>query len=220
MEQRPLLPAIEHDVSHVQLEAFWPTVITGPVGLGGIAARLSLLGLAARRQSANLVTSIEANRDAARTAERRRVYAAFLAAVDTTYETLTYGLEDLDKAAGESLETGKPFSASDFFPVRISSTLGRALNEVILVGSRNVVDATRPFVAIFSTFFTERGSPRIEAPRPEWAKRYREQRAAVTRAMREDLGEAPYEVYRRNQMTKNTRLSRAVPEEHDDSQLF
>lgn len=62
----------------------WPTLITGLVGVAGIAGTILAARMTARNQTANLMLSISEERNRARIADKRQVYANFIASVNET----------------------------------------------------------------------------------------------------------------------------------------
>ncbi len=57
----------------------WLTLITGLVGVAGIAGTILSARLTSRSQTANLMLSISEERKRARVTDRRQVYASFMA---------------------------------------------------------------------------------------------------------------------------------------------
>lgn len=61
--------------------ALWAALITGAVGVAGIAGTILAARMVARNQTSNLVLSINEQRDSARLVDKRQAYANYMAAL-------------------------------------------------------------------------------------------------------------------------------------------
>lgn len=69
----------------------WDVIVTGAVGIAGIGGTILATRMTGNAQTRNLLVSIDAENKRAHIAEKRRIYAEFLATVDTEMKaTLNY----------------------------------------------------------------------------------------------------------------------------------
>jgi hypothetical protein len=104
----------------------WSTFVAGAVGIAGIAGSVISARLASQSQSSDLLTSINAENVRSRVAEKRRIYARFLACAN---DLATKGLAQAYRAA--TAEKTSEFAAA-------VAALLTAQSEVELVGPRGV----------------------------------------------------------------------------------
>lgn len=164
-----------------------PAAITGVVGLGGIGASLwqAKKGREAARadlkasldaSTASLLRSIDAENKRAREAEKRRLYAAGLAAFNEMISALI-------EHSTSSRKSGKQEESLSRL-ARAQESMNRSLEELMLIAPRDVgvlaVDLSN-----FILGFIRTAGPN---DRPN-AKLAGQMRTGLLRAMRDDLGE-------------------------------
>lgn len=164
-----------------------PVAITGAVGLGGIGASLwqAKKGREAARadlkasldaSTASLIRSLDAEDKRVREAEKRRLYAASLAAFNETISALI-------EHSTSSRESGKQEESLPRL-ARAQESMNRSLEELMLIAPRDVgvpaVDLSN-----FIREFIRKARP-DERPNVKLAGLMR---TGLLRAMRDDLGE-------------------------------
>ena len=127
----------------------WPTLITGAVGVAGIVGTILAAQLTARSQAANLMITIDAERDRARVADKRQVYANFISALN---ELLVTTAVEKYKDGGAAKKPGAywdRFSAGRSVYTRLS--------ELELVGSKEIISRAREISDLVTNFLDEIG---------------------------------------------------------------
>ena len=108
----------------------WDVVVTGAVGIAGIGGTILATRMTAKVQTANLLVSINAENNRVQVAEKRRIYAEFLASIDAEM-VVVLNYRRL-KAEGHSDE--ERASAFDEL-MRAGSDLTKASMELKLIAS-------------------------------------------------------------------------------------
>jgi hypothetical protein len=157
----------------------WEVLITGAVGVGGTALGAWLNG---RMQTKNLRLSLDAESERARLAEKRRIYAAFLAASNE----LIVGVGDFRASVREE-NTGR--LEADYNRMAEARTLSLSnITELELIASPDIGAQARSLRRFLVNFAFSRTSNMAEEasqnPDPIIGMR-----ARLLDAMRADLGE-------------------------------
>jgi uncharacterized alpha-E superfamily protein len=154
----------------------WPQIITGVVGLGGIAGTIVSARLAANTATKNLELSIAAENERAREASRRQVYTACLTALHEFY-TMGDRIHSMHQDNPEKAEAAQKLND-------IMDAAYRAVSEVRLMAPPKVWNAVLQAANAISNY-ADVGA------RGEDSAAVNELLALATTAMREDLGERP-----------------------------
>jgi hypothetical protein len=110
----------------------WSTVVTGAVGVAGIAGTIWAAKIASKSATSDLKLSISAENERARLAEKRRIYVAYLSS--TTRYSLTSGTTQIARESGQKLLSENQFSEHTAALV----ALGNSLGEVRLIAPQDV----------------------------------------------------------------------------------
>jgi hypothetical protein len=164
-----------------------PAAITGVVGLGGIGASLwqakkgreaasADLKESLDASTASLISSIDAENKRVREAEKRRLYAASLAA----FNEMISALIEHSTSSRESGRQEGPLSRT----ARAQESMNRTLEELMLIAPQDV----GVLAVDLSNFFVEFIRTAGPNDRPN-AKLAGQMRTGLVRAMRDDLGE-------------------------------
>jgi hypothetical protein len=124
----------------------WAALITGVVGVAGIAGTILAAQMTARNQTANLVLSINEQRSNVRLGDKRQVYANFMAALHQFEAMRTeammstyYAKTGSDKLSGDVLDTA----------------IFDRLSELELVGSELVITQAQALKSRVMNFFDD-----------------------------------------------------------------
>ena len=158
-----------------------PTAITGVVGLAGIGGAIWSARIASRASTTNLMRSIDAEGDRAREAEKRRLYAASLAAFSEMVSALAeYATSQHSSSSSSADDKKAAFS-------RFShghEQMNRSLEELMLIAPKDVgvqaVDLSN-FIVNYIRTVSPNDLPDVKAAGLL--------RTGLIRAMRDDLGE-------------------------------
>jgi hypothetical protein len=169
--------------------SLWPTVITGAVGVAGIIGTILVARMTARSQTANLMLSLNEQRERARLVDKRQVYANFIAAAHEADLTM------MSVSIGRLLEK-EQVSIAELYKLR--AAMYSRLSEVELVGSEEVISRAQALSRSVTQFFgrliekdladvaelPKKTGSTVSEPLNELEKRLNE-------AMRADLGVEP-----------------------------
>jgi hypothetical protein len=157
-----------------------PVAITGAVGLAGIGGSIWSARIAGKETAANLIRSIDAQNERAREAEKRRLYAASLAAFN---EMMAACAEFFTAIQGENRTLGRyepPVQRLN----NAQEGMNRTLEELMLIAPKDVGVKAVDMANFYNGLF--RNMKPGELPD---AKAAGLMRTDLVRAMREDLGE-------------------------------
>ena len=167
------------DLSLVDWTTYIPAAVTGIVGMAGIGGSIWSARIAGKNSNVNLLRGIDAQKDRARESEKRRLYAASLAAFnDMTTAYVDFVIDNRSEGQDEYRLARKTLYDAQ-------STMNRALEELMLIAPKDVaikaVDLSNHFRTLIVNF-RHGESPDIKTAGL--------MRTVLVRAMREDLGEA------------------------------
>lgn len=159
--------------------SLWPQVITGVVGLAGIAGTIVSARLAAKVATKNLVLSVAAEDRRAHKAEKRRVYTACLTVFNEMSATSSY-FRTLPSNLSDSLYAEEAKKRDEAV-----HGVWRSVEQVDLIGSPKAIEA----VVELANALTDQVHPRPvrELHQEPSAAEIRKMRMKLIAAFREDL---------------------------------
>ena len=161
----------------------WPSLITGTVGVAGIAGTILAAQLTARNQTANLAVSINEERNRSRLSDKRQVYANFMTSLHENLLAWTL-------ASYAETDTGeRAVAILGAMPGRV--TIYNRLSELELIGSEEVISQARALAKFVGDFFnklTENAdTPQLPVIN-SFDAQYDQMEKQLYKAMRADLG--------------------------------
>jgi hypothetical protein len=160
-----------------------PGAITGIVGIAGIGGSIVSAKLAGKSATQNLQTSIAAENERARLADKRRIYASFQASMDNVYVAI-------DTAQTSRAGADREQHVSDMRAA--ATTMLAAMTELQLIAPKDLRNLATDVGNLTARHFraAEEGRRTIQLTSKEGAERkFAEERLELYRAMRADLGE-------------------------------
>ena len=145
----------------------WGTVVTGVVGLAGIGGALLSASMTSKSSAQNLRTGISAEDERARRAEKRAIYAKYLAACDeTSFAAPSHFLENIIPKRPQPREADERAASLYVAAVTANAELQLVAPAVV----RELADSLQHLMV-------------------EGGKRYGDTKRQLLAAMRADLGE-------------------------------
>lgn len=111
--------------------SIWPTIVTGVVGVVGIIGTILAARITASRQTANLLLSLNEERNRARLIDKRQAYANFI--------TATHEADLMIMWVGLARSQGKKEDVPISELYKLRAAMYSRLSEVELVGSEEVI---------------------------------------------------------------------------------
>jgi hypothetical protein len=159
----------------------WDVVVTGVVGIAGIGGAILAARITTKTQTANLLLSIDAENKRARVAEKRRLYAGFLASVNAVMPvTLNYRRIKEQRISGE--ERDKAFDEL----IEAEGVMTTKSMEARLIAPRNIRILIASLTNAYLKYGLDSMSGVTDLVRVEELVPFND----VLAAMREDLGDA------------------------------
>jgi hypothetical protein len=163
----------------VDWTSYIPSAITGVVGLAGIGGSIWSARITGERSTKNLLHSINAQNKLARDAEKRRLYAANLAAFNEVATAL------VDFFANNREEDQEEYKLARQNLYNAQRDMNGTLEELMLIAPKDVgvkaVDLSNHFRSLMQSMQSSEQKPDIKVAGLI--------RTALVRAMRDDLGE-------------------------------
>jgi hypothetical protein len=160
-----------------------PAVVTGAVGIAGIGGTILSAKLTAKTQTANLGLSIGAENHRARLAEKRRIYATFMASHERALEGVVK-----HRASFRLSESTNDIKAMETIQRDARSALGNARAEMGLIEPVNFGSLPDQLVEMLRSYAeaTAIGARELDKPTPAVDLEVQDQ---LYTAMRTDLTE-------------------------------